>query len=455
MRERLANLKALGLAFRSLRNRNYRLFWGGQMVSLAGTWMQDVALSWLVLEISQSPEALGLTMTIRFLPALLFSLYGGVLADRFRKRPTIMACQGLQGIVALTLAVLTHTELIAVGIIYILAAVRGFIDAIEGPTRQAFVSEMVGPKDLPNAVALNSTLFNGARVVGPAIGAAVIASPLGFTGSFYLNAASFGAVVLALWAMRPSELHVMPRIPREGSLRQMREGLRFIRSSPELLVIFIVMSALGAFGYNFQTLLPLVTKFTLASEASTYALLTTAMGIGSVVAGLFVAYRSRPTLKLFLCSSAVFTVLLLAMGLSRWTWLTAALLFVIGISAVLTMTTANTRLQLSSPGDLRGRVMGMYIVVFIGTTPIGSYLIGFLAEYASRDQARAVLLTVITIFILCAAGVIGGVLYVLRSRKSPRESLAPGSVEQADTDSPGPAWSGRLAGTLEKGSDAA
>lgn len=453
MRERLANLKALGLAFRSLRNRNYRLFYGGQMVSLAGTWMQDVALSWLVLEISQSPEALGLTMTIRFLPALLFSLYGGVLADRLRKRPTIMVCEGLQGVVALALAVLTHTELIAVGIIYILAAVRGFIDAIEGPTRQAFVCEMVGQKDLPNAVALNSTLFNGARVVGPAIGAAVIASPLGLTGSFYLNAASFGAVVLALWAMRPSELFVMPRIPREGSLRQMWEGLRFIRSSPELLVIFIVMTALGAFGYNFQTLLPLITKFTLASEASTYALLTTAMGIGSVVAGLFVAYRSRPTLKLFLSSSAVFTVLLLAIGLSRWTWLTAALLFLIGISAVLTMTTANTRLQLSAPGDLRGRVMGMYIVVFIGTTPIGSYLIGFLAEYASSDQARAVFLTVITMVLLCAAGVIGGVLYVLRSRNSPRGSAAQTPVEQEAGDSP--AWSALSPGTLEKGSDAA
>lgn len=417
MRERFANVKALSRGFRSLRNRNYRLFWSGQLVSLAGTWMQDVALSWLVLEISQSPEALGLTMTIRFLPALLFSLYGGVLADRLRKRPTIMVCEGTQGVVALALAVLNQTGFITVGIIYILAAVRGFIDAIEGPTRQAFVSEMVGPDDVPNAVALNSTLFNGARVIGPAIGAAVIASPVGVTGCFYLNAASFVAVVGALWAMRPRELHVVPRIAREGSLRQMWDGLRFIRSSPELMVIVIVMSALGAFGYNFQTLMPLITKYTLGSGGATYALLTTTMGIGSVVAGLFVAYKSRPTLRLFLGSSAVFTILLMAIGLSQWTWLTAVLLFFIGVSAVLTMTTANTRLQLGSPGDLRGRVMGLYIVVFVGTTPIGSYLIGFLAEYASKDQKRAVLVTVITIFALCAAGVIAGVLYALRSRR--------------------------------------
>jgi MFS family permease len=417
MRARLANIKALTDAFRSLRNRNYRLFWSGQLVSLAGTWMQDVALSWLVLEISQSPEALGLTMTIRFLPALLFSLYGGVLADRLRKRPTIMVCEGTQGVVALALAVLNHTGLITVGIIYILAAVRGFIDAIEGPTRQAFVSEMVKPKDLPNAVALNSTLFNGARVIGPAIGAAIIASPVGVTGCFYLNAVSYLAVVGAMWAMRPRDLYVVPRISREGSLRQMWEGLRFIRSSPELLVIFIVMTALGAFGLNLQTLLPLITKFTLSSDASTFALLTTTMGIGSVVAGLFVAYRSRPSLRLFLSGSAVFTILLLAIGLSRWTALTAVLLFLIGVSAVLTMTTANTRLQLGSPGDLRGRVMGMYIVVFIGTTPIGSYLIGFLAEHASTDQKRAVFITVVTIFALCAVGIIAGVVYAFHARR--------------------------------------
>jgi MFS family permease len=435
MRNRLANLKALRQGFRSLRNRNYRLFWSGQLVSLAGTWMQDVALSWLVLEISQSPEALGLTMTIRFLPALFFSLYGGVLADRLRKRPTIMVCEGTQGVVALALAVLNHTGFITVGIIYILAAVRGFVDAIEGPTRQAFVSEMVGPEDVPNAVALNSTLFNGARVIGPAIGAAVIASPVGVTGCFYLNAASFAAVVGALWAMRPRELRVVPRIPREGSIRQMWDGLRFIRSSPELMVIVIVMAALGAFGYNFQTLMPLITKYTLASGGSTYALLTTTMGVGSVVAGLVVAYKSRPTLRLFLGSSAVFTILLLAIGLSRWIWLTAVLLFFIGVSAVLTMTTANTRLQLGSPGDLRGRVMGLYIVVFIGTTPIGSYLIGFLAQYASKDQQKAVLVTVVTIVGLCAAGVIAGVLYALRSRRR--------------------AWGPSPEGTLENGGGAA
>jgi MFS family permease len=431
------NAKSFTTAFRSLRTRNYRLFWFGQMVSLAGTWMQDIALSWLVLDLSKSPEALGLTMTIRFLPALLFSLYGGVLADRLRKRRTIMWCEGTQAVVALALAVLTNTGALTVAIIYILAGIRGFIDALEGPTRQAFVPEMVSTEDVPNAVALNSTLFNGARVVGPAIGAGVI-SAFGFAVCFYLNTASFIAVLVALWAMHPRELHITPRLPREGSMRQMWEGLRFIRSSPELVVIFIVMAALGAFGLNFQTLLPLVTKYVLTAGASTLALLTTTMGIGSVVTGLFVAARGRPSQKLFLASSGAFTVFLLGAGLSPWTPLTAVLLFCTGVSATLTMTSANTRLQLGTPGDLRGRVMGMYIVVFIGTTPIGSYLIGFLAERVDM------LATVLTIAGLCAVGVVVGAVTAVRHRKAaalpPDVGGGPGG---------GPGWGADARGSLE------
>ncbi len=408
------------------------------MVSLAGTWMQDVALSWLVLELSKSPEVLGLTMTIRFLPALLFSLYGGVLADRLPKRRTIMVCEGTQAVVALALAVLTQTDLVTVGIIYILAGLRGFVDAIEGPTRQAFVPEMVSTEDVPNAVALNSTLFNGARVVGPAIGAAVI-SLFGMAACFYLNTASFVAVLIALWAMRTRELYRTPRIVREGSLRQMWEGLRFIRSSPELVVIFIVMAALGAFGFNMQTLLPLVTKYVLSAGASTLALLMMTMGVGSVITGLFVAYRGRPSQRLFLTSSAVFVVLLLGAGLSRWTALTGVLLFGVGVAATLTMTSANTRLQLGTPGELRGRVMGMYIVVFIGTTPVGSYLIGFLAERVGM------LVTVLAVAGLCAVGVAGGVLSAARH----------GRAEDAAPTSGTSPWGAERQGTLENNSGTA
>jgi len=404
----LGRPEALDHAFRSLRNKNYRLFWLGQLVSVAGTWMQDVALSWLVLSLTDSPGALGLTMTIRFVPALLFSAYGGILADRLPKRETILVAQAIQMLVALALAVLTSTGAVTVAIIYVLAGLRGIIDAIEGPIRQAFVPEMVGTADLANAVALNSTLFNAARIAGPALGAAII-SAAGIAACFYFNAASFVAVIAGLAAMRPDQLYPVVRAPRDKTWNQLREGFRYARSTPEVMVIFIVLGTIGAFGYNFQTLLPLVTKYLLEAGASTLALLTTAMGAGSVVAGLVAAYRSRPSQKLLLAAAACFVALLVLMGLSEWRWVTTVLLFVMGFTGVLFMTAANTQLQLQVPGHLRGRVMGIYTLLFIGTTPIGSFLIGQLAEVAG------VRTTVLIMAGLCATGVGAGWSYARRT----------------------------------------
>jgi MFS family permease len=274
---------------------------------------------------------------------------------------------------------------------------------------------MVGTEDLPNAVALNTTLFNSARIIGPALGAGVLAifgrGMQGYAVCFYLNAASFAAVIGALFAMRKRELHLQPRLPREGSWRQLREGLRYARNTPSVVVMLIVMGFLGAFGFNFMTIIPLVTKFVLNAGSPTYAFLTATMAAGSVVAGLVVAYRGRPTQRLLLISAAFFTVLLGLVGLSRWTVVTAVLLFVLGFAAVLTMTSVNTRLQLETPPELRGRVLGMYIVLFVGTTPIGSYLIGVLAEYAHVGP------TVLIMAGLCAVGVVWGSLYALRTRR--------------------------------------
>ncbi len=410
MRFLRSSLEAAGHAFRSLGIRNYRLFWSGQLVSLAGVWMQDIALSWLVLSLTDSPAALGLTMAIRFLPALVFSLYGGVIADAWPKRRTILIAQHIQLSVALTLAILTSTGLITVALIYLLAGIRGLVESVEGPARQAFVPEMVGTGHLPNAVALNSMLFNGARLVGPAIGAAVI-STLGIAACFFINAACFPVAIGAVAAIRTSELHLVSRAPRSSSWSQLREGFRYVRSTPQVVVIFIVMGMIGAFGYNFQTLLPLVAKYLLGAGASTLAWLTTTMAAGSVVAGLFVAYRSRPTLQLLLGSAGAFVVLLAAVAFSRWTVLTLALLFISGFLGVLFMTTANTRLQLGVPDHLRGRVMGIYVLLFIGTTPIGSYLIGFLAEHLSSDFATSVRGTVLCLAALCGAGVLAGLVY--------------------------------------------
>jgi MFS family permease len=393
---------------RSLGNRNYRIFWFGQLVSLAGTWMQDVALSWLVLSLTDSPMALGLAMTIRFLPILLFSLYGGVLADRLPKRQTIIVVQAIQLLVALALAILTSTGLVTMAIIYALVALRGLMDAVDGPTRQAFVPEMVGTEDLPNAIALNSTQFNAARLAGPAIGAVVI-STMGIAACFYLNAASFLVVIAALLLMRPDELYAVPRAPREKAMRELKEGLRYARSTPEVVVILIVVGAIGTFGYNFQIVLPLVTKYVLGAGASTLALLTTASGVGAVVAGVLVAYREKLRMRLFFGAATAFVALLLLVGLSRWGGVTAVLMFLIGFAGIFVMTTANTRLQLRVPGHLRGRIMSIYGLLFIGTTPIASLLIGRLAESVGVQA------TVVCLAGLCAVGLGAAALYARRA----------------------------------------
>jgi MFS family permease len=344
-------------------------------------------------------------MAIRFLPSLLFSLYGGVLADRARKRRAMIYCEAGQLVVALLLAVFISTDVITVGIIYGLAAVRGMIDAVEGPMRQTFVPEMVGTEDLLNAIALNSTQFNAARIVGPAIGALVLKA-VGFAACFYLNAASFLAVIIALLAIRHRELHLVPRLPREPILGQLKEGLRYARSTPDVVVILIVMGAIGAFGYNFVTLTPLITKYVLLAGEGTLGLLTTSMGVGAVVAGLYVAYRGRPTRRLLLVSASIFVVMLGATGVSPWMLLTIALMFALGVVGTLFMTTANTRLQLAVPGHMRGRVMGIYALLFVGTTPIGAYVMGQLAE------STGVPVMVLTMAALCAVGVVWGVLYI-------------------------------------------
>ncbi|OFW64233.1 MAG: hypothetical protein A2Y74_01935 [Actinobacteria bacterium RBG_13_63_9] len=438
--------RVLTQAFRSLKTRNYRLFWFGQLVSLTGTWMQDVALGWLVLSLTDSAVALGLTMTIRFLPALLFSLHGGVLADRLPKRRTLIVTQVTQLAVALALAVLYSTELVTVTIIYVLAGLRGLVDAIEGPTRQAFVPEMVGTTDLPNAVALNSTLFNGARIVGPAI-AAVVISTLGMAACFYVNAVSFAAVIAGLAAMRLTELHAVPRAPRDKALRQLREGLRYARSTPEVVVIFIVMAAVGTFGYNFQTTIPLVTKYVLVAGPSTLALLFSSMGAGSVLAGLVAAYRGKPSQRLLLGAAGCFVVLLALAGLSVWRAVTAALLLLVGFAGVLCMTAANTRLQLQVPGHLRGRVMGIYILLFIGMTPIGSFLCGQLAEHVGGGGATGVRATVLITAGLCAVGVVTAFIYARRPASRAQAGLRPEPAFSADAEQ----WTAVSADDLERG----
>ena len=412
MRSIPESVRAAAHGFRALRNRNYRLFWFGQMVSVAGTWMQDTALALLVLNLTHSPFALGLTMTIRYLPALFFSLFGGVIADRLPKRTTLIVTQTLQLVIALALAILTSTDAIKVGIIYVMAALRGLVDAVDMPTRQAFTVEMAGAEDLPNAVALNSAQFNTARIVGPSLAALVITTA-GTAVCFYVNAASFLAVIGAYLLMRETELFPAPRAARQGALRQVGQGLRYAVRTPDILVILVVMAAMGTFGYNFQTIFPLVNEYVLHGGAPGLSLLLALSAVGSVIAGLFAAYAGRPSQRRLLVSAGVFTILLFLLGLSHWRPVTWTLAFLIGVASIIFMTSANTRLQLVVSGEMRGRVMGMYALLFVGTTPIGSLLVGTLAE------KNGVPLMVLEMAAVCAVGVLAAVWFALRRRAVP------------------------------------
>jgi MFS family permease len=307
-------------------------------------------------------------------------------------------------VVALVLAVLTSTNVITVAIIYGLAGLRGLVDAVESPTRQAFVPEMVGKAHMPNAIALNSTQFNAARIVGPAIGAAVI-NVLGIAACFYLNAASFLAVIFALFAMRPRDLQPAARANKDKVLRTLAEGFRYVRSTPDIVLIMIVLGVLGTFGYNFQVVAPLLAKYQLDSGATGLGILMAALGVGAVVGGLIAAYKGKPGRTLLLSAAACFSLLQFGLALSLWQWLSAGLMFVMGMFGVLFMTAANTRLQLLVPEDMRGRVMGMYILLFMGTTPIGSSVIGQLAE------AVGVRITILAMGGLCTVGVVIGIIY--------------------------------------------
>lgn len=395
---------------RSLHHRNYRLFWMGQLLSLVGTWMADVGLAWLVLDLSDSSVQLGAVMTVRFAPTLLFSLFGGVLADRIPKRRILVVAQSLLLVQALALAALTSAGTITMALVFILAAVRGLADAAEMPTRQAFVVELVGPADVQNAVALNSTLFNTARIVGPAIGGVVI-STLGVAACFWLNAASFLPVLVSLALMRPREFHPVAR-PGSGSvMRKLGEGIRYAAHTPDVALILGLVAFIGTFGYNFTVMLPLLARYEYGTGPQGLARLTSALGVGSLIAAVYAASRGRPTRRAVVAGAGGFGVLLLLVGLVPGERAGIILLAGVGLFGIFFHTTANSRLQLIVPGELRGRVMAIYITLFVGVTPIGSMLLGTLAAHGG------IRLAVVEVAGACLVGIAGGLLFALRLRR--------------------------------------
>lgn len=365
--------------FRSLSVRNFRLFASGQAVSLSGTWGQRVAQDWLVLDLTDnSGSALGIVTALQFLPVLLFGLYGGLLADRYDKRRLLVWAQATMGLLALVLGVLVATGVVDLWHVYVLAFGLGLAWVVDTPTRQAFVSEMVGPEDLSNAVSLNSATFNSARIVGPAIAGLAI-SQWGTACVFLANGASYAAVIVGLLMMRTAELVPSARQPARPG--QLGEGLRYVRERRQLAVPILLVFMIGTFGLNFQITLSLVAKQVFHTGASSFGLLTAAFAFGSLLGALASARHRGPTARRMVLSALVFGVLEVVVGLAPTFGSMMVLLVPTGLAVLMFTTTANALVQLGSEAHVRGRVMALYVLVFLGGTPIGAPLIGVLAEH--------------------------------------------------------------------------
>lgn len=364
--------------FRSLRIRNYRIYYAGGVVSNIGTWMQRIAQDWLVLQLSDNDGvALGVTTGLQFLPMLLFGPWGGMLADRYSKRKLLIATQAFMGVVALALALLDLTDVVAVWHVYVLALLLGLGTAIDNPARQSFVIEMVGADDLPNAVGLNSASFNLGRVIGPAL-AGLLIELLGTGPVFLLNALSFSAVIYALTRLRTDELSPAPRAGRGPG--QVLEGIRYVRSRPDLVMVMALVFFVGTFGLNFQLTTALMATEVFGKGAGEFGLLGSIMAVGSLSGALLAARRGKPRLRLLLLSAFAFGGVEVLAGLMPTYVLFAAILVPVGLTALTFITAANSTMQLGVDPVMRGRVMALYMAVFFGGTPIGAPLVGAVAE---------------------------------------------------------------------------
>jgi MFS family permease len=354
------------------------LFASGQIVSNTGTWMQRVAQDWLVLDLTNnSGIALGIATGLQFLPPLLFGLWGGVLADRYDKRRILMITQAAMGSLAMILGLLVIGGVAEVWHVYVLAFGLGLATAVDNPTRQTFVVEMVGKADLPNAIGLNSAIFNTARILGPAVAGVSIAI-FGTGPVFLINAASFAAVLTGLAAMRERELHRADPVGRAKG--QLREGLRYVRGRRDLVLVLILVGFVAAFGMNFQMTTALVSREVFHTGASAFGLASTMLAVGALTGALLAARRTRPPRRLLPIAAGTFGLLEIATGLMPTYGSFLAMLVPTGMALLTFNTAANATMQLSVSPEMRGRVMGLYMLVFIGTTPLGSPVIGWLAE---------------------------------------------------------------------------
>lgn len=391
--------------FHALMHKNFRYYWFGQCVSLLGTWIQNVGQSWLVLTITKSAFLLGVLSAVQFTPVMLFSLFAGVIVDKIPKKKIIIITQTVSMVLAFVLSILVFTHKVQYWHVLILAAVLGFNNTFDMPARQSFIIDLVGKKDLMNAVALNSATFNLARILGPAVGALMIAY-FGIAWCFLLNGISFIAVLIGLFYIKVPYKNTVNTV-RGNMLGDIKEGVSYIFSNIELLSIVIMVLIMGIFAYNFNVLIPVYTKDVLHMEEKAYGFLLSALGAGSFIGALIASVRSKrgPKQKLMLFSSLTIGIGLILTGIMHEYYPAALILFFTGIFNILFSTTANSTLQINSKNEYRGRVMSIYSLVFVGSAPLGSFLSGVFSEKLGANTAfiingaAVVIIMVLLVFI--------------------------------------------------------
>jgi MFS family permease len=429
-------VRAGRVTFAALSVPNYRRYYGGQAVSLIGTWMQMTAQSWLVLTLTHSSTALGVVVALQTLPVLLLGPYGGVIADRVDKRRMMIALQSAMGVQALILGLLTVTGVVTVWEIGILAALLGLNNAFENPARQSFMMELVGPEHLRNAVSLNSVLVNVARSIGPAVAGILIAT-VGDGVCFLANAASFVAVVVSLSTMDGAALS--PSRPAPRARGQLREGLHYVRRTPELAVPLVMMGLVGCLTYEFQVSLPVMADRGLHVGAAGFGFMTAAMGVGAVAGGLFVAARGRTGLAPLVAAGFGFGTAVALAALAPSLALELVALALAGAGSISFMSTGNSTLQLNAATDMRGRVMSLWFVAFQGSTPIGGPIVG--ATMAAVGARAGLGVGAATAVIVAFGG-----LLALRRLPRPPSPLAPAPSPSSAAPAPARAGTATAAG---------
>ncbi len=400
----------------ALSHRNFRLFWAGQCISLTGTWMQSIGQAWLVLQLTNSAFKLGLVTAMQFLPMMLFALFAGTLVDKYPKKKVLIFTQTSLAILATVLASLTYFNIVQYGHVLVLATLLGIVNTVDAPTRQSFFIELVGKEDLMNAIGLNSTVFNLARIIGPAVAGFLIAL-VGISVCFYLNALSFLAVILALKMMDNSEK--LPVIKsQKNPFADIREGLSYIKSTNLIFYPLLLLAIISTFVFNFNVMVPIFAKQSLNQNAAGYGFMMTSMGIGSFIGALVITARSKtgPRLKYLLGGAFGMSSFLVILGFEKNYMLACVTLFVLGFCSITFTALVNSIIQLTTVDHMRGRVMSVYALVFGGVTPIGSLYAGKLIEIAGAPGCMII------------SGIIGSlgtlfIVYMLKSKQTTNKSL--------------------------------